>query len=117
MHNIKHYIKLFILKLGNLFYKSNTIKQIDYVLFPTLNDRLFNLFYEETPIIKNFIKKFYKIDIDEIYFILNRSCIYIPENAIVMKHCAESKNLMEIIETKDGKKVAIIYFFSSVEES
>jgi len=66
--------------------------------------------------IKSYIFRHYQVEVDEIRIINDISCKYIPDGEIPLEHIANSKNCMQIIETEEGKKVALIYFMSSVEE-
>ena len=102
--------------LRNLLRKSKEIKKVNYILFPTLNDKLFDLYFNEIPTIKSYIARYYGIDADHIYIINDISCKYVPIDKIPMEHKADSKSCMQIIETEEGKKVALIYMMSSVEE-
>ena len=99
--------------LRNLLRKSKEIKKVNYILFPTLNDKLFDLYFNEIPNLKLYILEYYGIDVDHIYIINDISCKYVK---MPMEHKADSKSCMQIIETEEGKKVALIYMMSSVEE-
>jgi hypothetical protein len=102
--------------LRNLLRKSKEIKTINYILFPTFNDKVFDLYANEIPSIKSYIRRYYDIDVDHIYIINDISCKYVPTDKIPWEHKADSQSKMQIIETEDGKKVALIYIMSSIEE-
>ena len=101
--------------LRNLFRKSKEIKTVNYILFPTLNDKLFDLYFNEIPNMKLYILEYYGIDVDQIHVINDISCKY-TKDKIPIEHRSDSKSCMQIIETVEGKKVALIYMMSSVEE-
>jgi len=102
--------------LRKMLHKSKEIKTINYILFPTFNDKVFDLYANEIPSIKSYIERYYKIEVDHIYIINDISCKYVSINKIPLEHKADSQSKMQIIETEDGKKVALIYIMSSVEE-
>jgi hypothetical protein len=102
--------------LRNLLSKSKEIKTVNYILFPTLNDKLFELYFNEIPNIRSYITRYYGIDVDQINIINDISCKYVKSGTVPVEHKADSKSSMQIIETEDGRKVALIYMMSSVEE-
>jgi hypothetical protein len=101
-------------KLLRLLKNSKEIKNLNYVLFPTLNDKFFELYSSEMSSVKSYILTYYHVDVDEIHIVNNISCIYSKQEP--MQHIVDSRSIMQIIETKEGKNVALIYFSSGVEE-
>ena len=102
--------------LKKFLHNSKEIKTVNYVLFPLLNDKLFELYASEIPSVKSYISRYYNVDVDCVYIINDISCQYVPEGQTIVEHHMDSKSNMQIIETEDGKKVALIYMMVCVEE-
>ena len=99
-----------------MLHQSKSLKEVNFILFPGLNDRLFDVYADSMSTVKSYIYRHYQVEVDEIRIINDISCKYIPDGEIPLEHIANSRSCMQLLEKDDGKKVAIIYFMSSVEE-